>query len=79
MASSKMRRVSFTFGWQINLVKIQVESSLTTLFNEQLQSISQLIGTKKIETITVISENIEEGYAVSTVNSEINVLLLVKV
>jgi hypothetical protein len=79
MASSKMRRVSFTFGWQINLVKIQVEWSLTTLFNEQLQSISQLIGTKKIETITVISENIEEGYAVSTVNSVINVLLLVKV
>jgi exopolysaccharide biosynthesis protein len=79
MASSKMRRVSFTFGWQINIVKIQVESSLTTLFNEQLQSISQLIGTKKIETITVISENAEEGYAVSTVSSEINVLLLVKV
>jgi hypothetical protein len=79
MASNKMRRVFLTFYRRVNIVKIQVESSLTPLFNEQLQSISQLIGTKKIETITVVSENIDEGYAVSTVNSEINVLLLVKV
>jgi hypothetical protein len=63
----------------LNVVQIQVDASLTTLFNEQLQSISQLIGTKKIESITVVNENIEEGYAVSTINSEINVLLLVKV
>lgn len=63
----------------LNVVQIQVDASLTTLFNEQLQSISQLIGTKKIESITVVNENTEEGYAVSTINSEINVLLLVKV
>ena len=62
------------------LVKIQVEGdALTKLFNEQLQSISQLIGTKKLENIAVVNENVEEGYAVSPVNSEINVLLLVKV
>jgi hypothetical protein len=52
---------------------------LTSLFNEQLQSIAQLIGTKKIENITVTNENTEEGYAISPVNKEINVLLLVKV
>jgi hypothetical protein len=52
---------------------------LTNLFKEQLQSISQLIGTKKIESINVVHENNEEGYAVSSVNSEVNVLLLVKV
>lgn len=63
----------------LSIVQIQVDASLTELFNEQLQSISQLIGTKKLEAITVINENTEEGYAVSTVNSEINVLLLVKV
>ena len=63
----------------LNIVKIQVESSLTTLFNEQLQSITQLIGTKKIDTITITTENAEDGYAASTVSSEINVLLLVKV
>lgn len=48
------------------------------MFKEQLQSIAQLIGTKKIESLDVISESTEEGYAVSTVNSEVNVLLLVK-
>ena len=37
-----------------------------------------MIGTKKIESLDVISESTEEGYAVSTVNSEVNVLLLVK-
>jgi len=52
---------------------------LTSLFNEQLQSIAQLIGTKKIENIAVTNENTEEGYAISPVNKEINVLLLVKV
>ena len=61
-----------------NLVIIEVEPSLKTLFDEQLQSISQLIGTKKIESIGVTTENTDEGYAVSTVSSEINVLLLVK-
>jgi hypothetical protein len=54
-------------------------NSLTQLFNEQLQSISQLIGSKKIDTIGVVNDNAEEGYAASTVNPEINVLLLVKV
>jgi hypothetical protein len=56
---------------------------LTELFNEQLSSISALIGTKKIESISVVNDsNIEEGYAgyaVAAVNSEVNVLLLVKV
>jgi valyl-tRNA synthetase len=61
-----------------NIVIIEVEPSLQTLFDEQLQSISQLIGTKKIESISVTTKNTEEGYAVSTVSSEINVLLLVK-
>lgn len=63
------------------LVKIQVEGgTLTKLFNEQLSSISALIGAKKIESISVIKDSkIEEGYAVTAVNSEVNVLLLVKV
>lgn len=52
---------------------------MTTLFNEQLQSISQLIGAKKLESIAVINEIVEDGYAISPVSSEINVLLLVKV
>lgn len=53
---------------------------MTELFNEQLSSISALIGTKKIESISVVNDsNIEEGYAVAAVNSEVNVLLLVKV
>ena len=61
------------------LVKIQVEGeALTKLFDEQLQSISQLIGTKKIERIAVVNGHEEEGYAVSPVNSEVNVLLLVE-
>jgi valyl-tRNA synthetase len=51
---------------------------LTSLFQDQLQSIAQLIGTKKIESLDIVNENSEEGYAVSTVNSEVNVLLLVK-
>jgi hypothetical protein len=54
--------------------------ALTELFNEQLSSISALIGTKKIESISMINNsNIKEGYAVTAVNSEVNVLLLVKV
>jgi hypothetical protein len=44
-----------------------------------LSSISQLIGTKKIESMDVIAQNNEEGYDVSPVNSDINVLPLVKV
>jgi hypothetical protein len=52
---------------------------LATLFNDQLPSIRQLIGTKKIESMDVVAQNKEEGYAVSPVNSEVNVLLLVKV
>ena len=64
----------------IELVKLQVKGpALMSLFDEQLQSISQLIGTKKIANISVIEEPAEEGYAVSSVNSEVNVLLLVKV
>jgi len=64
---------------RLMLVKIQVEGEgLTALFKDQLQSIAQLIGTKKIESLDVVNENTEEGYAVSTVNSEVNVLLLVK-
>jgi hypothetical protein len=78
MALKKMLRVSLLLS-MLNIVQIRVDASLTTLFNEQLQSISQLVGTKKIESITVVNESIEEGYAVSTINSEINVLLLVKV
>ena len=67
-------------AYNLTVVKIQVEGkALTSLFNEQLQSIAQLIGTKKIENISVTNENTEEGYAVSPVNKEINVLLLVKV
>jgi len=81
IASVKVARSlmeSYAIREQAN-VKIQVEGkSLAALFNEQLQSISQLIGTKKIESITVVSENTEEGYAVSPVNSDVNVLLLVK-
>lgn len=64
----------------IVLVKLQVKGpSLVALFDKQLQSISQLIGTKKIANISVIEGPAEEGYAVSSVNSEVNVLLLVKV
>jgi len=63
------------------LVKIQVEgAALTKLFNGQLSSISALIGAKKLESISVVNDTkIEEGYAVAAVNSEVNVLLLVKV
>jgi len=63
------------------LVKIQVEgAALTKLFNGQLSSISALIGAKKLESISVVNgTKIEEGYAVAAVNSEVNVLLLVKV
>jgi hypothetical protein len=61
-------------------VKIQVEGkALTKLFNEQLIAINQLIGTKRIESVSVINDEPEDGYAVSPVNKEINVLLLVKV
>jgi len=61
------------------VVKIQVDGeALTNLFKEQIQSIAQLIGTKKIESLDVVNGNTEEGYAISPVNSEVNVLLLVK-
>jgi valyl-tRNA synthetase len=71
---------STSFCFSANIVKIQVEGeALKKVFTEQLQSISQLIGTKKIESLTVGNEDAESGYAVSSVSSEINVLLLVKV
>ena len=61
-------------------VQIEVEdATLNTIFKEQLLSISQLIGNKKLEKVDVTSKHDEEGFAVSTVNSEINVHLLVKV
>ena len=79
MVSEKVQRVGLQFS-RLIIVKIQTQGhAATTLFNEQLQSISQLIGTKKIESIDVITENAEEGYAVAPVNSDVNVLLLVKV
>ena len=61
------------------LVKIQVQGQqLTTLFNEQLVAINQLIGSKKLESVSVTHE-VEPGYAVSPVTKDISVLLLVKV
>lgn len=61
-------------------VKIQVEGKqLTELFNDQLIAIKQLIGTKKLESVSVTNDEAELGWAVSPVNTEINVLLLIKV
>jgi hypothetical protein len=48
------------------------------LFNEQLVAINQLIGSKKLESVSVTNEA-EPGYAVSPVTKDISVLLLVKV
>jgi len=73
-----LRVIPFCF----KLIKVQIEvedATLNTIFREQLLSISQLIGNKKLESVDVISKQDEEGFAVSTVNSEINVHLLVKV
>ena len=65
---------------ELMAVKIQAEGKeLTELFNEQLVAINQLIGTKKLESVSVTNDEAEPGYAVSPVNKEINVLLLVKV
>jgi len=61
-------------------VKIQVEGKeLTDLFNDQLIAVNQLIGAKKLESVSVTNDEAEPGYAVSPVNKEINVLLLVQV
>ena len=81
MESRKPQRVMPAAESSHFLVIIQVDgAALTGLFNEQLSSISALIGAKKIESISVVNDsNIEEGYAVVAVNSEVNVLLLVKV
>ena len=79
MGLKMMQRV-WTISDTLTPVKILVsEKELYSLFTEQLSSVSQLIGSKKLGSISVVSENAEEGYAASAVNSEITVLLLVKV
>jgi valyl-tRNA synthetase len=68
------------FSIYLILVKIVVQTQeLRSLFTHQMLFISQLIGSKKLGKIQVVTETKEEGYGVSTVNSEISVLLLVKV